>query len=213
MNDLLLQFAVTLPALLISLVFHEVSHGYVAYRLGDHTARRMGRLSLNPIRHLDVFGTLILFITFFSSSGQMLFGWAKPVPINPRQFKNATPQRGMMWVGAAGPAANLAIVVLSALILERVPISNELLLLAVFRVFQLNVILMIFNLVPVPPLDGSRVLGGFLPPQTYIRWARLDQYGMMFVLLFLFLIIGPLNTVFFDIITAVYRFFLPSFNF
>lgn len=213
MNDLLLQFAVTLPALLISLVFHEVSHGYVAYRLGDHTARRMGRLSLNPIRHLDVFGTLILFITFFSSSGQMLFGWAKPVPINPRQFKKATPQRGMMWVGAAGPAANLAIVVLSALILERIPISNELLLLAVFRVFQLNVILMIFNLVPVPPLDGSRVLGGFLPPQTYIRWAQLDQYGMMFVLLFLFLIIGPLNSVFFDIITAVYRFFLPSFNF
>jgi Zn-dependent protease len=210
LNDLVLQFAVTLPALLVSLVFHEVSHGYVAYRLGDNTAKRLGRLSLNPIKHLDVFGTLVLFITFFSSGGQMLFGWAKPVPINPRQFKSASPQRGMMWVGAAGPAANLVIVAASSLVLEHIHISSELLLLALFRVFQLNVILMIFNLMPVPPLDGSRVLGGFLPPQAYMRWAQLDQYGMMFVLLFLFLVIGPLNSVFFGIITTVYRLFLPS---
>lgn len=211
MTDLLLQFLITLPALLVSLVFHEVAHGYVALRLGDKTASNLGRLSLNPIRHLDTFGTMVLFLTFLSSGGRMLFGWAKPVPINPRQFKS--PQHGMMWVGAAGPAANLVIAALSALVLESFSMPSEWLTVAVFRVFQLNVILMVFNLMPVPPLDGSRIVGGFLSPRAYMRWAQLDRYGMLFVMLFLFLIIGPLNPVFFQIITTIYKLFLPSFGF
>ncbi|GBE57526.1 peptidase family M50 [bacterium BMS3Abin01] len=211
MNDLLFQFVLTLPALLVSLVFHEMAHGYVAYRLGDHTAKLQGRLSLNPIRHLDVFGTLVLFLTFFGSGGRMLFGWAKPVPINPNQFTSISVQKGMMWTGAAGPAANLIVVAASALFLEMVPISNELLFTVIFRVFQLNVILMVFNLMPVPPLDGSRIVGGFLGREAYIRWARLDRYGMLFVMLFLFLILGPLQTVFYQIISTIYHIFLPSY--
>lgn len=213
MSDLLLQFLITLPALLISLVFHEVSHGYMAARLGDTTAKKLGRLSLNPIRHLDTFGTMVLFLTFFGSGGNMLFGWAKPVPINPGQFTKVSPQRGMMWVGAAGPFANLLIVAASALVLENLPHINDLTTIALFRVFQLNVILMVFNLIPVPPLDGSRIVGGLLPPQAFIRWAQLDRYGMLFVMLALFVIIGPLQSVFVDTLTALYNLFLPSYNF
>ncbi len=222
MGELLLQFMVTLPALLISLVFHEISHGYVAYRLGDKTASRLGRLSLNPLRHLDIFGTLVLFLTFFGSGGNMLFGWAKPVPINPSQFDSQTPQRGMMLVGAAGPAANLVIASASALLIQVLYDASHLqhaldtgnfFAVGLFLVFQLNVILMVFNLMPVPPLDGSRVLGGFLPAHAYVRWAQLDQYGMLFVMLLLFLIIGPLQPVLLEIITTIYRIFLPSYSF
>lgn len=213
MSDLLLQFLITLPALLVSLVFHEVSHGYMAARLGDNTAKQLGRLSLNPIKHLDAFGTLVLFLTFFGSGGNMLFGWAKPVPINPGRFTKMSPQRGMMWVGAAGPFANLIIVAISALILENLTGMNEFIQLALFRVFQLNVILMVFNLMPVPPLDGSRIVGGLLPPQTFMKWAQLDRYGMLFVMLFLFLLIGPLQPVFIAILTGLYNLFLPSYGF
>lgn len=210
MRDLLLEFAVTLPALLLSMVFHEVSHGYVAFRLGDKTAQERGRLSLNPLRHLDRFGTLMLFFTYFSSGGHMLFGWAKPVPINPGYFKS--PQRGMAWVGLAGPTANFMLAAAAALLLERWAHDDTLLTVAIFRVFQLNIILMLFNLLPVPPLDGSRILGGFMPPQLYMRWISLDRYGMLFVMLVLFFLIsvpGP----FYNVITAVYRLFLPTFGF
>ncbi len=220
MNELLLQFLLTLPALLVSLVFHEMAHGYVAYRLGDNTAKQLGRLSLNPIRHLDAFGTLVLFLTFFTSGGRMLFGWAKPVPINPNRFTRASVQRGMMWTGAAGPLANLMVAAASALLLRMLYdtqhfthalISGDLFATGLFRVFQLNVILMVFNLMPVPPLDGSRVVGGFLGREAYMRWAGLDRYGMLFVMLFLFLLIGPFQRVFYEIIAAIYRVFLPSY--
>ncbi|MBE0429474.1 MAG: site-2 protease family protein [Thermoleophilia bacterium] len=205
----MLQFAVTLPALILSLVFHEISHGYIALRLGDRTAQSRGRLSLNPIRHLDTFGTLVLFLTYFSSAGQMLFGWAKPVPINPAYFKN--PQRGMAWVGVAGPTANFMLAAASAIILENW-LQTGLLASVIFRVFQLNIIIMLFNLIPVPPLDGSRILGAFLGKKAYLRWIRLDQYGMIFIMLLLFLLVsfpGPL----FEVILSLYRVFLPSFGF
>jgi len=217
-NDLLIQFAVTLPALLFSMVFHEVSHGYMAYRLGDKTARENKRLSLNPLRHLDTFGTLVLFLTFFSSDGRMLFGWAKPVPINPRYFKD--PQRGMMWVGLAGPLANFVMAFISSQIIIRFifrggvsaeAYQTSLLDAVVFRTFQLNVILMVFNLIPVPPLDGSRVVGGLLSKKTYFRWIQLDRYGMLFVMIALLLLMGPLNPVFYGIIQSIYSLFFMNF--
>lgn len=211
-SELLTQFIITSPALLVSMVFHEVAHGYVAFRLGDKTARRQGRLSLNPVKHLDGFGTLVLLITFFGSGGRMLFGWAKPVPVNPMNFHS--PQRGMMLVGAAGPFANFLMALASALALENLVISNHWLAMALFRVFQLNIILMVFNLIPAPPLDGSRILGGFLTPRAYVRWAQLDKYGMFFIMILLFLIIsGPLSPVLYGVIRALYRVFLPSFGF
>lgn len=207
-SDLLIQFIIISPALLVSMVFHEVAHGYVAYRLGDQTAKRQGRLSLNPIRHLEVFGTLVLFLTFFGSGGRMLFGWAKPVPINPRFFHS--PQQGMMLVGAAGPFANFLLALISALALENLEITNHWLAVGLFRIFQLNIILMVFNLIPVPPLDGSRILGGFLPKKAYFRWMQLDQYGMLFIMLLLFLLMGPMSGVLYEVITTLYRIFLPS---
>lgn len=210
MRDLLLQFAVTLPALLISLMFHEVAHGYMAFRMGDKTARSHGRLSLNPVRHLDRLGTLVLFLTYFSSHGAMLFGWAKPVPINPGYFRH--PQRGMAWVGFAGPAANFIMAAISALILEKLLNGSGLLDVVVFRIFQLNVILMIFNLIPVPPLDGSRIVGAFMGPRTYMRWLALDRYGPMMVMGVLFVLFtfpDPL----YGVIHSLYRVFLPSYGF
>lgn len=210
-SELLNQFLITLPALLISMIFHEVAHGYVAFRLGDETAFKKGRLSANPIRHLDPLGSLMLFITYFGSAGNMLFGWAKPVPINPGKFKD--PQRGMMWVGAAGPTANFMLAAATALILEKMMPSNHFLVVAIFRTFQLNIILMLFNLIPVPPLDGSRIVGGFLNRRAYMRWIQMDQYGMFFVMILLFLLIGPFNQFFYDVIRSVYGLFLPSFGF
>lgn len=214
MNELLLQLAITLPALLISLVFHEVSHGYVAYRLGDRTARERGRLSLNPLRHLDTFGTVMLLITFLGSQGRMMFGWAKPVPINPGSFKSH--QRGMALVGIAGPTANFILASLAALTLRAfyphvLDLETSFIAIVIFRVFQLNVIVMLFNLMPVPPLDGSRILGAFLNRKAYMKWIQLDQYGMIFAILILFVLINFGNGLA-DILLPVYRLFLPGYS-
>lgn len=219
MKDLLLQFIVTLPVLLFSLVFHEVSHGYAALWLGDKTARNRGRLSPNPLRHLDPLGTLVLFMTFFFSNGSMLFGWAKPVPINPAFFKS--PQRGMGWVGLAGPMANLVLVFISSLLIQYLypPAdlfealqADELVPSAMLLVFQLNVILMVFNLIPVPPLDGSRIVGAFLHRRAYTKWIQLDRHGMIFVMILLFVLLNFGNGLY-EIISPIYRLFLPSYGF
>lgn len=208
-SEFILQFIITLPALLVSMVFHEVSHGYVAFRLGDETAMKQGRLSLNPLKHLDPLGSLMLFMTFFSSGGRMLFGWAKPVPINPRNFSN--PQRGMMWVGIAGPASNFLLALVFSTLLRYWEPSSEFFSLAIFRVFQLNVILMAFNLMPIPPLDGSRIVGGFLNPRLYMKWLQLDKHGPIFIVVLLLLLWGPFGDVFYDGIIKLYGLFLPEY--
>ncbi|MBI5871178.1 MAG: site-2 protease family protein [Actinobacteria bacterium] len=213
MSELLLQLAVTAPVLLFSMTFHEVSHGYMAYRLGDRTAKNLKRLSLNPLQHLDPLGTLMLAVTFLFSNGAMLFGWAKPVPVNPGYFKSH--QYGMMWVGMAGPAANLLLAALAALALNVFypdpDLVEGLIPISIFRIFQLNVILMVFNLIPVPPLDGSRIVGALLPPKSYIKWVQLDRYGMMFVML---LLLVMLNTnMLSSVIRPIYQLFLPSYGF
>jgi Zn-dependent protease len=209
-SDFILQFIVTLPALLVSMVFHEVSHGYVAYRLGDETAMRQGRLSLNPLKHLDPLGSLMLFMTFFSSGGRLLFGWAKPVPINMRNFGD--PQRGMMWVGIAGPAANLLLALACSTLLRYWQPPSDFVEIAILRVFQLNIILMAFNLMPIPPLDGSRVVGGFLPAHAYMKWLKLDQYGPVFIIILLVLLWGPFgfSNIFYDALLRLYELFLPA---
>lgn len=210
MSGFLLNFIVTLPALLLSLVLHEMAHGIMALRLGDKTAAQRGRLSPNPLRHLDRFGSLVLFLTYFTSSGTMMFGWAKPVPINPGYFKN--PQRGMGWVGIAGPTANFMLAAASALVLEHWIHTDDLLARVIFNVFRLNVILMVFNMMPVPPLDGSRIFGAFLSKKNYLRWINLDRYGMLFVILLLFFLMsfqGPFQ----EVIRSLYRAFLPSYGF
>jgi Zn-dependent protease len=189
-DDLLLRFFVTLPLLLVSLVAHELAHGWAAWKLGDPTARLHGRLTVNPLRHLDAWGTAALVVTFIGSGGSFFFGWAKPVPIAPAHFRDE--QRGMMLVGAAGPAANFALAAGAAGLVWGTYTWSLFAAQALVLAFVLNVVLGVLNLVPVPPLDGSRVLGGFLPHELYRRWAALDAYGnYVFMVLLVTMLAAP----------------------
>jgi Zn-dependent protease len=173
-------------AILLCLVVHEVCHGLAAYRLGDPTAKRNHRLSMNPIRHLDVFG-LIMMVT-------VGFGWAKPVPVDPRYFRN--PKKGMAITALAGPASNFVLAYLSALALNflygAMAVRGESTLgQGAGQFFSLlilmNIGLGIFNLIPFPPLDGSKVLAMFLPDRAYVKWMRLEKYGMIILMAVLWL--------------------------
>lgn len=194
MNDTLLQFIILAPPLLLALTVHEFAHGYVAFRLGDPTAQAAGRLTLNPLKHLDPLGTIAFFIFHI--------GWAKPVPVNPVFFKN--PQKDMLWVALAGPATNLLLAIVSALMVKTVwllaqtiPYSvlgesilvplNHTLIASVW----INLVLCIFNFLPIPPLDGSRILAGILPPDLARSYASIERYG--FILLIVLAVSGVLS--------------------
>ncbi|MHB8733559.1 MAG: site-2 protease family protein [bacterium] len=172
-----LGIAITLAAVLVAATFHEFAHAYVADRLGDPTPRALGRLSLNPLVHLDLLGTL-----FFVVFG---FGWARPVPVNPRHF--ADPRRGMLQVALAGPLANVTIAfAVGALLkvpdLPGGPLTQEVL----SALIWINVILAIFNLIPIPPLDGSRVLESLLVGRQALTYSRLQPYGTILLLVLLY---------------------------
>ena len=214
----LLGFALLMPVLLLSMVAHEVAHGAVAYRLGDPTAKAHGRLTANPLKHLDPLGTMMFAITYFA--GGFIFGWAKPVPVNAGYFRDH--QRGMMLVGLAGPFTNFLIAVVLAGILNPLApavssvqalYDGSILLRALFLGFQVNVVLGIFNLVPIPPLDGSRVIAGFMSPSTYARWAGLDRYGMLFILLIFFVLQRPFFSLLGGGFNLVSRLLLPAYGF
>jgi Zn-dependent protease len=169
---------ILIPVLLVSMMAHELAHGWIAYRMGDPTAKNRGRLTLNPIKHLDPVGTGMFIITYIFSG--FMFGWAKPIPVSPYYFKNR--QRGMAIVGAAGPIVNFVLAIVFAVILNWASPSTDSVLFTVLWVaFQVNVVLGVFNLIPIPPLDGSRVLGAFLPRSAYERWIAVDRYGMIIV--------------------------------
>ena len=170
-------FLLIAPVFIVSLTLHELAHGLAAYRLGDRTAKDQGRLTLNPIPHLDPLGSLILVLTYFG--GSFLFGWAKPVPVDPRNLRTS-PQVGMALVGAAGPATNFVLALISGAVLAHSELTGDAFSIAAYSL-EINVILGVFNLFPIPPLDGSRVIGGFMPRDVYERWAALDQYGMFLV--------------------------------
>lgn len=171
-----------IPAALLAIIFHEISHGYVAYLLGDRTAKNSGRLSLNPIQHMDPLGLLCMII--------FGFGWAKPVPVNPYFFKNR--KLGMALVSIAGPVSNLLMAVLSMAVIIAVSLldieSRALLgalnvVLEFFLVFAiLNIGLAVFNLIPVPPLDGSKILFSLLPRRAYGFILKYERYGMLILL-------------------------------
>lgn len=175
-----------IPALL-AITLHEAAHGYAALYFGDPTAKEQGRVSLNPFRHVDPFGTVILPALLILSKAPFVFGWAKPVPVRFDRLRN--PKRDMVWVAAAGPAINLFLALLSARLLYVVPeLSGESAQWAYDTLTNslfLNVILFVFNLIPIPPLDGGRIAVGLLPIPLAQRLARLEKYGM-------FLIIGIL---------------------
>ena len=185
-SGLFVQFLLISPLLIVSLVLHELAHGWVAYLLGDPTAKAHGRLSLNPIAHLDLWGTAMLAGTFLFSGGTFFFGWAKPVPVDPRFFKDG--QRGMAWVGAAGPLTNFALALASVGAIWLTYSWSVYVARLFVTLMLLNVFLGTLNLIPVPPLDGSRVVGGFMPREMYKHWAELDRYGN-YVFLILFVLI------------------------
>jgi len=170
-----------LPPLLFALTVHEFSHGYAAYRLGDPTARMMGRLTLNPIAHLDPIGSILFLLPPH-------FGWAKPVPVDPRNLRN--PRRDMMWIALAGPASNVALAAIFGTLLRIQPLLPFELTapaaVAVVRMIEtsvvLNLILAFFNMIPLFPLDGSRILAGILPRDLAERFRALEPAGPMILL-------------------------------
>jgi Zn-dependent protease len=171
------------PFLLVSLVLHELAHALVATWLGDPTPREEGRLTLNPLRHLDPLGTAMFAITAFVSP--FIFGWAKPVMVQPRYFRRR--QVDMALVAAAGPATNFLIALACVGYLVHGDPTGRAFDVAL-RAWEINLVLGIFNLIPIPPLDGSRIVGALLPRDLYARWAQLDQVGMfaLFGLIFIF---------------------------
>lgn len=189
MNHFITELLLLAPPLLFALTFHEFAHGLVAYRLGDPTAKAAGRLTLNPLKHLDPLGTIAFFF--------IKIGWAKPVPVNPGYFKN--PKKDMLWVALAGPATNLVLAVVSAALTKGVwllatvlPYStvteailvplNAMLIASVW----INLVLCIFNFLPIPPLDGSRILTGLLPNHLALSYMRLERFGFIIIIVLAF---------------------------
>lgn len=190
--DWLPDFVAAVLAAVLAITLHEAAHGYAARALGDDTAARMGRLSLNPLRHVDPVGTLLvpglLLVSQLLTTGRMdvMFGWAKPVPVDVARLRD--PRFGMVLVAAAGPAINIALATLAALLLRPLvgPGSDNVTdWLRGFLFLSLlgNLVLACFNLLPIPPLDGGRILGGLLPPALGIPFLRLERFGLLVVLL------------------------------
>lgn len=178
------EFILFLILLIFSVSAHELFHGWTAYKLGDPTAKYMGRLTLNPLAHIDPFGTIIFPFLMFLCTG-FAFAWAKPVPINSANLTN--PKRDMTLVGLAGPAANFLLAWLLSLILKTNLITGGLFMKLLSYGVTINLILAVFNLIPVPPLDGSRVLMGLLPYDLALAYAKLEPYGFLILLALVYL--------------------------
>jgi Zn-dependent protease len=197
-----------------SITSHEAAHGFVADHLGDPTAREAGRLTLNPLPHVDLFFTILLPAFLILSGSGFIFGGAKPVPVNVSRLRN--PRRDWALVGAAGPVMNLLLALLLCAVLSVLvhggllglsSVGTEVLAVGVF----VNVLLAVFNLVPIPPLDGSRVVQYFLPPHALIAYQRLERVGLL-VIVFLILVVRPMQVVLFEIMLSVVAILADTFG-
>jgi len=195
--------------LLFAITFHEAAHGFVAHRLGDDTAYQLGRVSFNPLRHIDPFGTIILPAMLLLSHSPFLFGYAKPVPVN---FKNLhNPRLDMVWVALAGPATNIILALMAALAFHALPLAPadtaQWIADNLKNTLVINVVLAVFNMLPIPPLDGGRVAVGLLPNVLAYPLSRLEPFGMLILIGFLILLplAGSQLGLNLDVISAILR--------
>ena len=210
MTDALFKAIIMLPPLLVAVILHEIAHGWVAEKCGDPTARQLGRITLNPIKHIDPVMTIILPAILLISGSPVIFGGAKPVPINPGALNN--PRRDMILVAAAGPSINFILALCCYLIIKSpvgavvatLPLgADTLLLLWLVHSILINIVLGVFNLIPVPPLDGGRIAVGVLPLDLARPLARLEPYGILIV--FFLLYIGVLDSVLGPVVSFALR--------
>ncbi len=180
------ELLITALCVFFSLSIHEFAHGYAAYKMGDETAKYMGRLNINPMSHLDPIGALCLFL--------FGFGWAKPVPVNPRNFKTGKFKSGMVWTSVAGPLSNLIVAFIALLMLNiiyKIPVGANLVInrafslvvILLYTLISMNIGLAVFNLIPIPPLDGSKILNAVLPARVYFKIMQYEQYGFIVLIL------------------------------
>ncbi len=173
----LLTWALSIPGILIAISFHEMAHGYAADAMGDPTPKMSGRLTLNPLKHIDPIGLLAMIV--------LRFGWAKPVPINPNNFKDR--KKGMIVVALSGCLTNLILGLIGqAAYIAVIPLNNDILLTILQYIYYYNVLFAIFNLIPIPPLDGSRILAEFLPPSARMKYESFSRYGFVVLLILMF---------------------------
>lgn len=190
-------FALQLLVLFFSIILHEISHGYAALLCGDPTAKEQGRLTLNPLAHVDPFGTILLpIILLFASGGGLAFGYAKPVPINPLRFRNQS--RDLLITGAAGPATNIMLAILGGIFFRVVVltglVTSPVMIQTIYYLVIVNLVLAFFNLIPIPPLDGSRIVQRFLTKRMRYHYHKLESYGFIIVIAIVWIFPSVFNT-------------------
>jgi Zn-dependent protease len=199
MADNLINFLISFVLLMAGVTVHEFAHGWVAYKRGDNTAKLSGRLTLNPLAHIDPIMTFIFpLLLFLSTGGRFVFGAAKPVPVNFSELKN--PRGDMVLVGLAGPAANFLLALVLSQFWKVIP-HSQLNTFIFSNLITINVVLGVFNLIPIPPLDGSRVLMGILPPALARQYAGVDRYGFIIIIALLWL--GVLDLAVFPLVNLI----------